>query len=107
MFNIFLLLYSQASDELELIDGSVMRFILGAHSKSPSEMLYLETVPLRCIIMIRRILYFQTVVTRDDQELTKRVYDGQKNDPYRNRNERTPRFIRFFSHTSFKLHIWK
>ena len=75
--------HSKHLDELELIDRSVMRFILGAHSKTPSETLYLETasLPLRYIIMIRRIMYFQTIVTRDDQELIKRVYDAQKEDP--------------------------
>ena len=36
-------------EELEVIDRSLMRFIIGAHSKTPSEMLYLETstIPLR------------------------------------------------------------
>ena len=70
-------------EELELIDRSVMRFIIGAHAKTPSEILYLETatIPLRYIIMIRRILYFQTIVTRNDEELVKRIFDAQMADP--------------------------
>ena len=44
-------------EELEKIDRSVMRFITGAHSKVPSEMLYLETsaIPLGHIISTRRL----------------------------------------------------
>ena len=70
-------------EELEVIDRTLMRFIIGAHSKTPSEFLYLETgtIPLRYIITIRRILYFQNIITRTDQELIKRVYIAQKTDP--------------------------
>ena len=46
-------------------------------------MLYLETatIPLRYIIKIRRMMYFQTIVKRSDQELIKRVYNAQRDDP--------------------------
>ena len=51
-------------EELEKIDRSLMKFIIGAHSKVPSEMLYLETstIPLRHVISIRRMVFFQTLV---------------------------------------------
>ena len=41
-------------EKLELIDWSLMLFIVRAHSKTPSEFLYLETatIPLRYTIMI-------------------------------------------------------
>ena len=70
-------------EKLEKIDRSVMRFITGAHSKVPSEVLYLETsaIPLRHIISIRRMLYFQTLVNREDIELTRKVYEAQKINP--------------------------
>ena len=60
-----------------------MRFIAGAHSKTPSEFLYLETatIPLRYTLMIRRMLYFQTIVTRSEMELIRRVYNAQRDDP--------------------------
>ena len=70
-------------EELEVIDRAVLRFIIGSHSKTPSEILYLETgtIPLRYIIMIRRILFFQTIVKRSDNELTKKVFKAQMADP--------------------------
>jgi hypothetical protein len=70
-------------EELELIDRSLMHFIVGAHSKTPSEFLYLETatIPLRYTIMIRRMLYFQTIVTRSEMELIRRVYNAQRDNP--------------------------
>ena len=62
-------------EELEVIDQAVL-LIIGSHSKTPSEILYLETgtIPLRYIIMIRRILFFQTIVKISDNELTKKVF---------------------------------
>ena len=59
-------------EELEKIDQSVMRFITWAHSKVPS------AIPLRHIIYIRRILYFQTIVNREDKELRRKIYESQK-----------------------------
>ena len=46
-------------------------------------MLYLETsaIPLRHVISIRRMVYFQTLITREDGELTKKVYETQKINP--------------------------
>ena len=46
-------------------------------------MLYLETsaIPLRHVISIRRRVYFQTLITREDGELTKKVYETQKINP--------------------------
>ena len=72
-------------EEIETIDRSLMRFIIGAHAKTPSEMLYLETatIPLRHTISIRRFMYHQTILTRSDDELIKRVYNEQKINPSR------------------------
>ena len=70
-------------DELEQIDQTLMRFIIGAQSKVPSEMLYIETatIPLKHVISIRQMLYFQSLVARADDELIKKVYEAQKTNP--------------------------
>ena len=64
---------------LEKIDETLLRFILDAHSKAPLETLYLETgaIPMRFIIASRRMNYLQTILKRDENELTKRVLMAQ------------------------------
>ena len=51
-------------EELELIDRCVLKFIIGAPAKTAYEVLHLETatIPLRHIISIRRMLYFQVIM---------------------------------------------
>ena len=68
---------------LEKVDESLLRKILKCHSKTPLEMLYLETgaMPLRFLIASRRITYLQTILKRDDAELTKKVLLAQKKAP--------------------------
>ena len=39
-------------------------------------------MPLRFLVACRRILYFQTILKRDDKELTKQVLLAQTDDPY-------------------------
>ena len=53
-----------------------------SHSKNPIPALYLETgqVPVRYILACRRILYLQTILQREDEELIKRVYLAQRTD---------------------------
>jgi hypothetical protein len=65
------------------LDHYLMRKIIGAHSKVPLEMLYLETatIPIEYIIASRRINYLHTVVSRDNNELVRRVYDAQRKNP--------------------------
>ena len=48
-------------EEFETIDRTLMKFIVGAQVKTPSELLYLETatIPLRHTISIRRMKYHQ------------------------------------------------
>ena len=47
-----------------VIDLTLLKFIIGAHAKTASEALHLETatIPLRHIISIRRMLYFQVIM---------------------------------------------
>ena len=53
----------------------IFRKILNAHSKTPTESLYLELgiVPFRFHLMTRRIIYFHEIMKRPDHELTKVV----------------------------------
>jgi hypothetical protein len=65
------------------LDQYLMRTIVGAHSKVPIELLYLETgaVPIDFIISSRRVNYLHNIVNRGSNELVKRVYDAQKLNP--------------------------
>ena len=68
---------------LETVDEYLLRYLVNAHSKTPLEFLYLESgvLPIRFIIMSRRILYLQTLLQRDNSELTKKIYQTQKENP--------------------------
>ena len=70
-------------EELEVMDRSLLRYILNAHSKVQNEFLYLETgvLGIKQIITSRKCLYLHTLLQRDDEELTKRIYNSQKNNP--------------------------
>ena len=59
----------------ERAEQSLLRKILCAHSKTPVECLYLELgiIPLRFHLMARRIMYYKTIMMRDDDEITKMV----------------------------------
>ena len=69
--------------ELEVLDRKILRLCLGAHSKSPSEMLYLESGQLSIsnVISVRRLCYFQNILKRHESEIVKRIYIAQKNNP--------------------------
>ena len=68
---------------LELVDEHLIRSLVSAHSKTAIEFLYLETgaMPIRFIIMCRRMIYLQTLLKRSNSELTKRIYLAQKQNP--------------------------
>ena len=65
---------------LEDVDEHLLRSLVRAHAKTPLEFLFLETgaIPIRHILACRRMIYLQTILRRDDSELTKRVYMSQK-----------------------------
>ena len=67
---------------LEKVDEALLRY-LGGHAKAPIEMLYLESgaTPIRFIIASRRMNYFQTIIKRDEEELTKRILKAQIAEP--------------------------
>ena len=68
---------------LEKVDEALLRGILGAHSKIPIEALFLETkaIPIRYVVASRRILFLQTILKREENEMIKRVYKAQKAQP--------------------------
>ena len=70
-------------EELEIMDRSLLKYILNAHSKVQNEFLYLETgvLGIKQIITSRRCLYLHTLLQRNDEELTKRIYIAQKKNP--------------------------
>ena len=68
---------------LEVLDRKILRAILGAHSKVPWEMLYLETsvLPISNVITARRLHYLQTILKRSNDEIIRKVYTAQKSNP--------------------------
>ena len=68
---------------LEMLDRKILRQILGAHAKVPSEMLHLETgaIPLSHVIAVRRLLYLQNILKKNKNEIVRQVYTAQKENP--------------------------
>ena len=60
-----------------------MRSLLKSHPKVPLEFLYLETgcLPIKYIISSRRTNFLKTILSRDDEELTKRILREQQCHP--------------------------
>ena len=65
------------------LDNYLMKKILGAQSKVPTELLFLETgaIPVRFILTSRRANFFHNILKREENELVKRVYNAQKENP--------------------------
>ena len=68
---------------LEVLDHKILRMITGAHAKTPTEMLYLETgeIDIKSVITVRRLLYWQNILKRHTKELISKVYFAMKNSP--------------------------
>ena len=68
---------------LEVVDQSMLRSILNAHRGTTKEFLYLETgtLPIRWIIAQRRINFLKHIITRSDNELLKKVFMAQRENP--------------------------
>ena len=67
----------------EDVDEYLLRSIFKAHSKTSLEFLHLETgtKPIRFIVASRRLNYLYNILTKDENELIKRVYMAQKQKP--------------------------
>lgn len=83
---------------LEVVDEHLLRSLVKGQAKTPLEFIYLETgaIPIRFIISSRRLIFHQTILQREDKELTKRIYKAQKND------QTTGDFVKLLSE-DFKL----
>ena len=68
---------------LEKVDEALLRSMLQCHAKVPLEFLYLETgsISIRHILSSRRIKFLRTILKREDEELTKRIYREQERNP--------------------------
>ena len=66
--------------ELNLIDNQLLRYVCSAHAKTPVEFLFLETGawPISYVIASRRMNYLREILTRDKNELVKRVFVPNK-----------------------------
>ena len=60
---------------LEKVDESLLRGILRNHCKTPLEFLFLETgsISIKHVISSRRMIFLQTIFSRSDNEITKKV----------------------------------
>ena len=68
---------------LETIDEHLLRSLVKGHSKTPLEFLYLEAgaLPIRFLMSSRRMIYFQTILKRDENELVKKILKAQMENP--------------------------
>ena len=69
--------------KLESIDEYYLRQVLGAHSKTALEALFLETgkLPIKYVIQGRRLMYWWHLVNQDKNTLISKFYNAQKNIP--------------------------
>ena len=65
---------------LEKSDADLLRKILNAHSKTANEAMFLELAmyPLRYRLTVRRFMYLWQILSRDTNELIRKIYDAQK-----------------------------
>ena len=66
-----------------MFNQKILRAIFGANSKVPSQMLYLETgaISIAHVISVKRLVYFQNILKKQDDEIIKKVYLAQKSNP--------------------------
>ena len=66
-----------------IIDQYLIRGLMNSHSKTPIEHLYLETaaLPIKYIILSRRLIYLKEILDRPDTELVKKIYRCQQANP--------------------------
>ena len=70
-------------EHLEKVDEALLRGLLRAHPKIPLEALYLETgsIPIKYILKNRRLSYLYDIITKEDEEIVKEIYNAQKISP--------------------------
>ena len=68
------------TQQLRRVDEYLFRKLFSAHSKTPIEAFCLESgqIPLEFIWTSRRLLYLHTILTRKPTEITRQIYESQK-----------------------------
>ena len=71
---------------LEDVDEQMLRKLLFAHSKTPIELLYLETgsIPIRFILMSRRLNFLHYILHEDEKSLIYQFLMAQSENPGKN-----------------------
>ena len=71
--------------DLEKVDEQLLRKILSAHPKTPTELLYLElgAIPVRFKLMSRRINYLWYLIHDEEGSLLKNFFEAQCEQPTR------------------------
>ena len=70
-------------ESFEKLDESLLRGLVKGHSKGPLAALYgeLGQIPVKFIWASRSIMFLQTILKRDTNELTNKVFRAQENNP--------------------------
>ena len=73
-------------EKLEAVDRILLRKVLNARYATAIEAFYLETglLPIRFIVIARRLLYYWSILQKSEKELVRQVYDAQKLAPLNN-----------------------
>ena len=68
---------------LEQVDSALLRSLVNCHSKTANILYHLETgtLKLRHLLIKNMLLYRHHIVTRDENETIKKIYNKQKEDP--------------------------
>ena len=68
---------------LEKVDEELLRKIFHAHSKTPLELLYLESgsIPIRFILMSRRLNFLWYILNENEETLISKFFMAQVNKP--------------------------
>ena len=68
---------------LQEVDNHLLRSMFNSHSKTSTAFLHLETatIPIKYIIASRRLNYLHNILKRKDDEVLKKVYLEQKQNP--------------------------
>ena len=67
-------------ETLESVDKYFWRKVFNCPISTPTETFFMEsnTIPLRFILISRRLMYYWNIVQMDDSQLVKRVFNAQK-----------------------------
>ena len=67
-------------ETLESVDKYYWRKVFGSLVSTPTESYFIETntIPIRFILMSRRLMYYWNILQKDDTELVKKFFRTQK-----------------------------